>query len=219
MPYTHDVFLSYSHDYPFGEWVVDPFLPLFKGYLTAALNRNPNPLNREPVIFIDREGVRTGSTWPLRLRSALACSRCLVGVWSPNYFLSRWCKFECVVMLHRERKLGYRTVVKPDGLVIPVSVHDGESFPDYARAIQIMDWGRYARVGEGFKRTEAYVEFQEKVSDFANDVAQAVKNAPPWDERWQTDEWLDEAVPEWLKSAEGAEGREAIAQFLAPSLG
>jgi hypothetical protein len=209
MPYTYDVFLSYSHDYPFGQWVSDPFLPLFKGYLKAALNR-------EPDLFVDREGIDAGSTWELKLKYALANSRCLVGVWSPNYFLSRWCKFECVVMLHRESRLGYRTRNRPGGLVIPVSVHDGEKFPDYARSIQFPDWRRYARVGEGFKKTEAYSEFQEKVSEFADAVARAVENAPPWDESWLSDEWFGEAVPPGLMSE--AEGKRAITEFPPPSL-
>src|SRR6266404_3089841 len=211
MSYTYDVFLSYSHDYPFGEWALDPFLPLFKGYLTAALNR-------EPVVFVDREGITTGSTWPLKLRNALAGSRCMVDIWSPNYFLSRWCRFECTVMLYREQRLGYRTLAKPDGLVIPVAVHDGEKFPDYARSIQYLPWTRYARVGDGFKRTEIYVEFQEKVSSFADDVARAIDNAPSWDANWLSDAWLDEAVPSWLKNAKEGEGRSAITEFLPPTL-
>lgn len=209
MTYTYDVFLSYSHDFPFGQWVLDPFLPLFEGYLTAELERKPS-------LFMDREGIPAGATWPLQLRNALANSRCLVGVWSPNYFLSRWCKFECVVMLHRERRLGYRTAGKPGGLIIPVSVHDGERFPEYARSIQFLDWTRYARVGEGFKRTEDYADFQGRVSRFAADVARAVKDAPPWDAQWLSDDWLKEAVPPGL-SGEG-EGMNGITEFLPPSL-
>lgn len=96
MPYTHDVFLSYSHDYPFGEWVKDPFLPLFQGYLTASLGR-------EAQIFSDRD-IPTGNSWPERLRNALASSRTLVGIWSPNYFISDWCQCEIdsVKACHKE---------------------------------------------------------------------------------------------------------------------
>jgi hypothetical protein len=185
MPYEYDVFLSYSHDYPFGEWVRDPFLPLFKGYLTAALGR-------EPKLFVDLEGILTGNAVRETLKNALASSRCLVGIWSPNYFLSEWCRFECTTMLYRERKLGYRTISKPNGLVIPVSVHDGNKFPSYARSVQFDNWVQFAKVGEGFKRTERYVEFQDQVSCFADDVATAIEDAPTWDDAWLSEAWFQD---------------------------
>lgn len=189
MTYTHDVFLSYSHDYPFGEWVKDPFLPLFQGYLTAALGRAAD-------IFSDRN-IPAGNSWPERLRHALATSKTLVGIWSPNYFTSNWCQCECLFMLHREQISGYRTANNPEGLIVPVTVHDGDRFPNYAKAIQYADWIKYARVGDGFKKTERYVEFQDNILDWAEDVARAVNGAPAWDAQWLTEAWLDTAVPSW----------------------
>ena len=189
MPYTHDVFLSYSHDYPFGEWVKDPFLPLFQGYLTASLGRAGQ-------IFSDRD-IPAGNSWPERLRNALATSRTLVGIWSPNYFISDWCQCECLFMLHREHAFGFRTPTNPDGLIVPVTLHDGDRFPNYARAVQYADWIKYARVGEGFKKTERYVEFQDRISDWADDVARAINAAPDWDAEWLTEDWLNAAVPNW----------------------
>jgi hypothetical protein len=209
MPYAYDVFISYSHDYPFGEWVADPFLPMFKGYLKASLGREAN-------LFID-EGIRIGAAWAETLKNALANSRCMVGVWSPNYFLSEWCRYECIVMLHRERKLQYRTSEKPSGLVVPVSVHDGDRFPDYAQAVQFANWVQFARIGEGFKKTESFVEFQDQLDRFASDVAAAITGAPPWQEEWITDEWLDNAIPEWDKLM-NTNLKTVITDFAAPSL-
>lgn len=205
MPYTHDVFLSYSHDYPFGEWVKDPFLPLFQGYLTASLGRDAN-------IFSDRD-IPAGNSWPERLRNALATSRTLVGIWSPNYFISDWCQCECLFMLHRERTTGYRTARNPDGLIVPVTLHDGDRFPNYAKAIQHADWIKYARVGDGFKKTERYVEFQDRIVEWADDVARAINGAPDWDAQWLTDAWLNTAVPNWNALAPAT-----TAGFTAPRL-
>lgn len=209
MSYEYDVFVSYSHDYPFGDWVADPFLPMFKGYLTASLGRPAR-------LFID-EGIRTGAAWEQTLKNALANSRCMVGIWSPNYFLSDWCTYECIVMLYRERKLQYRTRENPSGLVVPVSVHDGDRFPDYARAVQFADWVQFARIGDGFKKTERFVEFQDQMDQFASDVAAAINAAPPWQEQWIKDEWLDDAIPEWDKLT-NTNLKKENADFAAPSL-
>lgn len=208
MPYQYDVFLSYSHDFPFGEWVKDPFLPIFRGYLKADLGR-------EPQVFID-DTIRVGHSWSEKLKNALASSRCLVGIWSPNYFQSEWCQYECLVMMNRERKLKYRTKDKPNGLVIPVSVHDGESFPEYARAVQYMNWVDFARIGDGFKKTERYVEFQDQMSRFTKDVAEAVNNSPEWAIEWLDDEWLDGANRQGQNGAGALNGLPA--SFKAPTL-
>lgn len=184
----------------------DPFLPLFRGYLTASLGRNP-------TIFLDRE-IATGDAWPERLKNALASARCLVAIWSPNYFISNWCRCECQFVMHRERVFNFRTVEKPDGLIVPVTVHDGERFPPYAKAIQYADWVRFARVGEGFKKTERFVDFQDEMSDWAADVAKAINSAPNWDPAWLTRGWLDEAIPEWNVPAP----EDLATEFSAPQL-
>ncbi len=100
-------------------------------------------------------------------------------------------------MLHRERTLGFRTATKPEGLIVPVTLHDGARFPTYAKSIQYADWTKYARVGDGFKKTERFVEFQDQIIEWAEDVALAINGAPDWDADWLTDDWLNAAVPGW----------------------
>ncbi|MBI1929730.1 toll/interleukin-1 receptor domain-containing protein [Candidatus Poribacteria bacterium] len=182
MGYEFDVFLSYTHAFPFGEWVYQHFLPFFEPFLANALNRTV-------TVFKDRENISSGDAWPLRLRNALAHSRCLVAIWSPSYFNSLWCKRELSVMLHRERQLGYRTPENPSGLIIPVTVSNGEHFPNYAKQIQYFDCRRFARVGEGFKKTERYVEFQDEMDRWVPEVAKVINQTPPWRQ-----EWLEEPV-------------------------
>lgn len=183
MSYKYDVFLSYSHDL-IEEWVRNQFLTLFRFHLEGALGKRP-------IIFIDREGIKTGDTWPLRLKSALAQSKCLVGVWSPTYFDSEWCIKECSMMRNREQEEGYRTIQKPSGLILPINICDGQSFPDFAKQIQYKDFRDFAIVGKGFELTELYVQFQQNIRNWSADVAKAIQSAPKWKNKWINDPVLE----------------------------
>jgi hypothetical protein len=186
MAYEYDVFLSYMHDGQMEGWVGQHLVP----FLTSFVG---NALNRPASIFFDRTGIRSGDAWPLRLQKALAKSRCLVPVWSPLYFHSEWCRRESTVMLFREAQLGFRTVQVPNGLVVPVNVFDGSFFPKRARDIQWLDCRKYWIIGEGFAKTERYVEFQDALREWSADVARAVHSAPEWDDGWLTAPWMEVA--------------------------
>jgi hypothetical protein len=184
MGYKHDIFISYTHDAQMSSWVHQHLVPFLQSYIGNAINR--------PVqLFIDREGIASGDAWPLRLRNALAHSRSLLAIWSPLYFHSNWCRRECAVMLYREAQLGYRTVLQPKGLVAPINVFDGQFFPEKARQIQYLDCRKYWIVGEGFVKTERYVEFQELLQTWAMDVAAVIEGAPPWQDAWINEEWFE----------------------------
>ena len=183
MAYEYDVFLSYRRVFPFGAWVDEHFLPFFRPFLEGALNRSPR-------IFVDRSGIRTGDAWPERLQQALGFSRCMVAIWSPLYFNSEWCRRECAVMIHREQQLGFHSLGNPGGLVLPVCVFDGEHFPEIARRRQSLDCRRFFVVGDGFKKTELYVEFQQVVAGWSADVARAISHAPPWSSDLSSRRWL-----------------------------
>lgn len=187
MSYKFDLFVSYRHDGPYGEWVEKPFLDLFTTYLR-------NELGRDPIIFWDRSGIASGDEWPLKLLSALAQSRCLIAIWSPAYFQSEWCRKELALMLARERHCGYRTLEKPGGLIISVAIHDGDRFPDVAKRIQHPDWHLYARVGDGFRKTERFVEFQDKLTNWAPDVASAIAACPKWHATFLDEQWIQAAI-------------------------
>jgi len=185
--YEYDVFVSYVTRFPSGDWVHEIFLPLFKPYLENALNRDVN-------LFVDKHEISSGDAWPERIKKALAHSKCLVALWLPSYFNSIWCLCECAVMLHRERQLNYQTIENPSGLIIPINLFDGEHFPDFAQQIQYLDCRNFFRVGSGFLKTERYVEFQDVLIEWIDDVANAVNNAPPWSEEWQARQWLDDPI-------------------------
>jgi hypothetical protein len=184
MAYQHDVFVSYMHEDPMGSWVPDRLLPHLKTFVGNALGRHVS-------IFVDREGIGFGDSWPERLHQALATSRSLVAIWHPLYFHSKWCRKELGVMLRRESLVGLRTVQRPGGLVVPVCVNDGDSFPVPAKKVQSLDCRRYWRHGEAFTKTERYIEFQDRIEDWAPDVASAIKSAPAWDPAWLHSEWME----------------------------
>src|SRR5512134_1300064 len=78
--YVYDVFISYRRKQPVMDWMRLHFFPLLEVIL-------PECMPRAPRIFIDWE-TETGAEWPARLAQALATSRCLLPVWSPQYFRS-----------------------------------------------------------------------------------------------------------------------------------
>jgi len=188
--YEYDVFLSYPHAPPFGRWVHEHLLQFFEPYLTNALSRPAR-------VFVDRTGIIVGDSWPERLKRALARSRCMVAIWSPSYFGSAVCVWECVVMLHRAFRTGY-TPENPGGLVLPAKVHDGEHFPKFVKDIHYTDFSRFARVGEGFTKTERYIEFQDLLITWTDAISKVVATAPTWNPDWMGQDWVEEACKKWL---------------------
>ena len=179
--YKYDVFLSYTHNL-IGNWVHEHFLDLFTHFLQGGLGYSP-------TVFVDKKDISSGDSWPLRLKQALGHSRCLVAILSPSYFESSWCMKECRVMLKREKMEGFGIEGNGKGLVLPVVACDGKFFPDYIRNIQHTDFRKFVRQGSGFQKTELYIEFQDAMELWTQEVAQAIRNAPPW-----KSDWLQETV-------------------------
>ena len=94
-------------------------------------------------------------------------------------------------MMFRESQLGFRTLRSPNGLVVPVNVFDGKYFPKKARDVTWLDCQKYWIVGDGFLKTERYVEFQDVLRAWSEDVATAIGSAPAWDKKWLTAPWLE----------------------------
>jgi hypothetical protein len=185
--YQYDVFLSYLRERPCGPWVKSHFLPYFSHQLGNALNRPAS-------VFFDQVEIHSGQKWPARLKEALACSRCMVAVWSPLYFQSEWCQNEAAILLHRESVLGFGTTQKPNGLIVGLKVNDGKHFPPYAKFTQRGDFQEYYYDCPGFFQTPLHVDFQRKTAEFAEDVALIIKDAPVWSVEWLTPAWTDDII-------------------------
>lgn len=104
MEYIHDVFISYKRDKwgIFDGWLIDHFIPLFMFHAGNAIAEHSKRKMRS--VFFDQatlpdnvrrlEGIEPGQEWQLELESAIRTSRCVLALWSPEYFLSTWCQRE-----------------------------------------------------------------------------------------------------------------------------
>jgi hypothetical protein len=183
--YTYDVFISYNRQRNKSEWLIDHFLPLFEEYLSDEII---SQVRRQPrKIFLDQAevnpslrqfeqrvtGIEPGAVWQDVLRKAIARSCCMLAVWSPGYFMSKWCLEEWTIFTKREKET--QTIA-----IIPLSVHDGVAFPEEARARNIVDLSDYMIVGEAFRKNQRFVQFQDTLKALAHAVAAAIRNAAPY---------------------------------------
>jgi hypothetical protein len=85
-PTAYDLFVSYSHkDNAQGQVTA----------LVEAIKREYAAFSQEPLreFFDDRE-IKDGADWEARIATALAESKVLLAVLSPEYFKSKWCRKE-----------------------------------------------------------------------------------------------------------------------------
>lgn len=177
MPYRFDFFVSYRRSYDrngrrqetaVGAWVKQVFYP----ELCAIWNEQ----RPDAQVFLDEESIPKGSNWPVYLMEAIRDSRCLLPIWSPPYFGSRWCSAEWESMQLRER---HCQIDRGQwcGLVVPVVFHDGESFPSAARFTQNLSFHTlsHLRAGDGL------VELRKRLrDDLLPSLVAAVEVAPKW---------------------------------------
>lgn len=176
--YEYHLFISYPRSGDVSEWVLNHFLPRLANCLESTMSDVPR-------IFVDEE-VETGSDWPQKLADALHRSCCLLTVWTPPYFRSKWCMAEWQTFLSRERNLGFKTSENPSGLVYPVVFSDGDYFPDEAKRTQSRrDLIDCTYPQPQFRNVSKYLEFHDKVGKIAHELDQWLVHVPPWDPNWQ----------------------------------
>lgn len=184
MGYEYDIFLSYSRQYPHGTWVNEVLYPLLIPYVQDALNRKIN-------VFKDNKEILSGAEWERTIMKALLNSRTMVAVLSPTYFMSEWCRIEFQTMHYRQTQLGFMSDANPNGIIVPVKLNDGDFFPKCVSKIQSLDCRNYFKTGEGFMKTTQFVELQDRLLKWSNDVAHAVRIAPEWSSVWTEKEWIE----------------------------
>jgi hypothetical protein len=178
MTYQHDFFISYSRRYPVGNWVRNHFCPELREWLDCYAAASAR-------IFIDQDN-EEGDHWPTRLQAALAHSKYLIAVWSPQYFTSPWCCAEWRSMRQREDLLGLRRGPKPTGLIYPVVFSDGRNFPVEARETQSVDFSELNYPMPEFKFTPKYIEFVDRIKSTCGTLAAWLdeREAPVFDQAW-----------------------------------
>jgi len=177
--YEHYIFVSYSRSGNIPEWLQNHFVPVLRKCMATLM---PD----EPALFVDEE-IDPGSDWPDTLANALHKSCCMVAIWTPRYFRSKWCIAEWKTMMHREKQLGLRTSDNPKGIVYPIIYADGTSFPDEAKRTQYRrDFKQFAYPYEVFKHSERYLHFHDQVSNMAEELVERMKTVPKWDSSWES---------------------------------
>jgi TIR domain len=178
--YRYDVFVSYKRE-PREKKLVTPWLREVLDRIEFWLRQELGGQGVE--IFFDEDSIEVGNDWPDDIRDALMSARCLLPVWSPEYFNSNWCVAEWKSFLSRERLLAERGV-KPSRLIAPIKVHDGHWFPPDAARVKQLDLSSYTATTRAFWKTKRADELDQEIIKFAPSLARIVSKAPPYETNW-----------------------------------
>ena len=175
--YEYHIFLSYRRmDEDWVRWTRENFVRPLRSLLRPALG--------DVKIFVD-EQIETGVSWPAHLAAAHAHSRLLIPVLSRDYFNSDWCRLELALMHHRETQLGYRTAAKPDALILPFVIDDGQTFPPEVQAMQGEPIHNFANPDMRID-SPRQEEFTEHLRRWCPRVLTALNSIPTFDPAWET---------------------------------
>jgi hypothetical protein len=178
--YRYDVFVSYKRE--------DSNKRLVTPWLREVLDRIKYWLRQEMggkkvYFFFDEESIEVGDNWPEMIRDALLSAKCLLPVWSPEYFQSTWCVSEWKSFLTRE-KLISSTKQKSCQLIVPIKFHDGSWFPAEAQRVQQLDLSPYTATTQAFWASQRADELDQRIKRFAPNLARVVSDAPPYEAGW-----------------------------------
>jgi MinD-like ATPase involved in chromosome partitioning or flagellar assembly len=178
LEYEHDLYFSYARSQLTTEWVYKHLLPLIQAHLELELGEKAN-------VFFDRAEITAGQEWVGVQRRALLQSRLLLAIWSRPYFASRWCLAEFRTFLRRSELVN-------KNLIVPLTIHDGDSFPPEAQVFQWADFREFMIVGEAFTKSERYLGFDDAVRNLCRVIAPLLKSVPPLNPKWPVIEPKDE---------------------------
>lgn len=176
--YLYDIFISYRRwDDEWIRWTEKNFVRPLRSLLRPALG--------DVKIFVDNQ-IESGTSWPLRLAKALACSKVLIPVLSRDYFQSDWCRLELALMLDREQRTGFCCQANPSGLILPIVIDDGIYFPPEIQAIQskqqFHDFANPCMCLDSPKQEQ----FAAAIMAWTPDIEMALQEAPPFDPNWES---------------------------------
>jgi TIR domain len=209
MVYSHDVFISYRREQFQNAWMIEHFLPRLRAHLANEIAAECN--SQLGSIFFDQTGVdakiqtglagangiEPGENWKNALRSAIRLSKCMIGLWSPTYFMSPWCNIEW-------RSFEARRPKAKVPIVIPISVFNAKRLPPEAQEYQVIEMDDYVIDGPSLRESRIFVDFNKALKLVAANVAQAVCHAPAFED-WK----VIEPPPNEPPSNEPPSGRPA----------
>ncbi|MGX1929715.1 TIR domain-containing protein [Flagellimonas sp. 2504JD4-2] len=175
MGYEYDIFISYRRQDETKGWIENHFIPLLEIHIF-------NELGEHPSFFLDTQ-LEAGVNWPIELGNKLSKSKTIIPLWTRTYLNSQWCSCEIGHMLERESQCGYRTIEKPNGLVFPTIIHDGETMPVQLSTIQkveIQDCFN-VRMAKDSPKAE---KLEDRLKPLAISISKAIANVPEWKPDW-----------------------------------
>ncbi len=199
MSYQYDVFISYRRAYDWLEWVGTIFRPLLVKWLDLPSGDN--------AIFLDTRAESPGLPWPPALAGAMARSKLLLVLWTPNYYKgSHWCRTELDFILERER----RSLTPNQSLVVPVILNNLGSLRADLDLRSPLDLSKYGNIRN--KLSPGHEDLEAVVRDtLAPAIMALLRTVPEFDPAWDAE--AQQAV-----AATVSETREAF-QGKVPSLG
>lgn len=143
-------------------------------------------------IFIDRKGIEDGDNWKTRIREAAAYSKCLIPLFQPTYFQSEWCVRELSLFRYRHQSLALGNQQK---LIFPITISDGENFPNVLSDIQQFEAQKCYRPIESLRGTSRYLDFLDYlIEQWVPTVARHLQQVPAWKPEWLEASWTDPTV-------------------------
>ena len=159
----YDLFISCRREEFTLAWLSE-FQPLFTSWLSDLLGRHVS-------IFLD-QSIDAGEPMFERIEAVLERSRILLAIVTPSYLRSE----------HAMREVGAFT--QRGGRIVPLLLRGPiEAVPHGMRTMQVADFREFAIVGEGFRKTSQYVEFQMQIRRLAEQLAEQLTSSPPPDLR------------------------------------
>jgi cellulose biosynthesis protein BcsQ len=154
-----DVYLSSSSVGISRDWVIE-FTPLFVRWLSEILGRDVS-------IFSAAVQPAIGESWAEVADRAIGRARTAIVILSRRNLQSEFGRRELKMLLER----------LPPNRIFPLGLESvrPEDMPPELTSIQWTDFSGLAYVGEGFAKSERYIEFQDRIRALANQVAAAIE--------------------------------------------
>lgn len=173
MTYEFDIFVSYRRTDSIGLWVKNHLVPRLQLRLDEVA---PNPIR----IFCDFK-MADGVNFPAELKQRIKASSLLLGIWSADYFRSKWCMAEWESFRERQKQLNLFTDDHTQGLVYPIRYSDGNYFHPEAQLAQCQkDFSKLNYPDEVFRSSPKYLEFDDLVKQMADDLVARLDDIPAW---------------------------------------
>ena len=169
--YEYKAFFSYKRHPLTDEWHLR-LMERIEYWLSQELGIQQVP------IFFDKRSIANGLAFDKAINDALKASTIVISVMSPLYFTSAHCLAEINTFIKREDHLGQNR----GSLISCARFHDGASYPEPFSKLQAEDFAEFANPASAFWNSPAGVEFEFRISAFANAIAQKIKAAPDWDD-------------------------------------